>query len=147
MAEHLFALCRDRARVVHRLGDNQAALALYNRASETLDRLVDVEGRDERGNYLAEAYKEIADGEYEVGDNQAAVALYDRAIEIHKRQVNVEGGDELTELMADLYLKKANAVSDLGDNRAAVALYDQARRNLRTAGQCRGTRGANRCPG
>ena len=108
------------------LGDNRAAVGLYDRAIEILERLVNVEGRRELANDLATLYMNKANAVMNLGDNRAAVGLYDRAIEILERLVNVEGRRELANDLATLYMNKAVAVRNLGDNRAAVGLYDRA---------------------
>ena len=83
------------------LGDNRAAVGLYDRAIEIRERLVNVEGRRELANDLATLYGNKADcGCTNLGDNRAAVGLYDRAIEIRERLVNVEGRRELANDLA-----------------------------------------------
>ena len=106
------------AAIVHEtVDDTSGAVALYDRAIEIRERLVNVEGRRELANDLARLYMNKANAVSALGDNRAAVALYDRAIEIRERLVNVEGRRELANDLANLYGNKANAVSDLGDNR------------------------------
>ena len=48
----------NKAIAVRNLGDNRAAVALYDRAIEIRERLVNVEGRHELANELASAIHE-----------------------------------------------------------------------------------------
>ena len=122
----LATLCHEAASLHETVDDSPGALALYDRAIEIFERLVNVEGRRELANDLAGLYMTKAVATMNLGDNWAAVALYDRAIEIRERLVNVEGRRELADGLATLYMNKAIAVMNLGDNRAAVGLYDRA---------------------
>jgi len=122
----LATLCHDAASVHETADDTSGELALYDRAIEIRERLVNIEGRSELANDLASLYQNKAIVVSALGDKRAAVALYDQAIEIRERLVNVEGRSELANDLANLYMNKALAVSDLGDKRAAVALYDRA---------------------
>jgi tetratricopeptide (TPR) repeat protein len=119
-------LCNNAAFVHETADDSSGALALYDRAIEILERVVNSEGRHELANDLAGLYQNKAVAVGDLGDYRAAVALYDRAIEICERLVNVEGRRELANKLASLYMNKTAVVSDLGDNRAAVALSDRA---------------------
>ena len=122
----LATLCHSAAFVHATADDSSGALALYDRALEILERLVNIEGRRELTNDLAGVYMNKAVAVVGMGDNRAAVVLYDRALEIRERLVNVEGQRELANDLAASYMNKANAVLGMGDNRAAVVLYDQA---------------------
>ncbi len=126
LEEDLAALCMEAAFVHLTADDAQGGLALYDRAIEIRERLVNQEGQQELANDLATAYQNKAISLSALGDNRGAVALYDRAIEIHERLVNQEGQQELANDLAMTYQNKAASLSDLGDNRGAVALYDQA---------------------
>ena len=123
---HLAHLCNNAAFVHETADDSSGALALYDRAIEILNRLVNVEGRHGLANYLATFYVSKANLVGVLGDNPAAVGLYDRAIEIRERLVNIEGRREFADGLAGLYANKAVAVKNLGDSRAALALYDRA---------------------
>ena len=85
------------------LGDNRAAVGLYDRAIEIRERLVHQEGRRELANDLAMAYMNKANAVSALGDNRAAVGLYDRAIEIRERLVHQEGRRELANDLAILH--------------------------------------------
>jgi serine/threonine protein kinase/lipopolysaccharide biosynthesis regulator YciM len=119
-------LCNNAAFVHTTADDTSGALALYDRAIEIRERLVNVEGRREISNGLAGLYMNKANVVTNIGDNRSALALYDRASEIYERLVNVEGRRELANDLARLYSNKGNAVRNLGNNRDAVALYDRA---------------------
>jgi serine/threonine protein kinase/lipopolysaccharide biosynthesis regulator YciM len=125
LENHLAALYQDAAFVHETADDSSGALALYDRAIEICERLVNVEGRHKLANKLAMLYMNKAIALSGLGNNRTAVGLYDRAIEICEWLVNVEGRRELANNLADLYNNKALAVYRLGDNRAAVALYDR----------------------
>jgi tetratricopeptide (TPR) repeat protein len=122
----LARLCQEAAFVHETTDDSSGALALYDRAIDILERLVNIEGRRELAKDLAGVYVNKAVAVRALGDHRAAVGLYDRAIEILERVVNVEGRRELADDLARLYSNKALALSNLGDNRAAVGLYDRA---------------------
>jgi serine/threonine protein kinase/lipopolysaccharide biosynthesis regulator YciM len=122
----LTLLCQDAASVHETAEDFSGALALYDRAIEIFERLVNVEGRRELANGLATLYINKANAVVGIGDNRAAVGLYDRAIEIRERLVNVDGRREIANDLAALYMNKANALGNLGDERAAAGLYDRA---------------------
>ena len=85
------------------LGDNQAAVGLFDRAIEIRERLVNVEGRRELADDLANLHEQGHCGD-SLGDDRAAV-VYDRAIDIRERLVNVEGRHEL---LGDLACVKAD---------------------------------------
>jgi serine/threonine protein kinase/lipopolysaccharide biosynthesis regulator YciM len=119
-------LCSNAA-VVHKTADDSSgALALYDRAIEILERLVNVENRRELADGLAGVYMNKAVTVGDMGDERVAVGLYDRAIQILERLVNVEGQRELADGLAKSYMNKATAVMGLGDHRSAVCFYDQA---------------------
>ena len=65
-------------------------VALYGRAIEIRERLVNDEGRQELANDLAMCYANKAVAVRALGDNRTAVALYDLAIQIRERLVNDE---------------------------------------------------------
>jgi len=119
-------LCHDAAAVHATADDTSGAVALYDRAIEIYERLVNIEDRSELANDLACFYvnKGIAVGH--LGDKRAAMALYDRAIEIYERLVNIEGRRELADYLATNYRNKANMLLELGDNLAALVFYDRA---------------------
>jgi len=122
---YLAALCMSAAAVHLTADDSSGALALYDRAIEIHERLVNVEDYSELSGELAIDYLNKAVLVETIGDNRTAVTLYDRAIEIHKRLVNVEGRREFAEKLAIDYLNKAGAIMNLGDHPAAVGLCDQ----------------------
>src|SRR5206468_10236144 len=95
----------NKAVAVEDLGDNRAAVGLYDRTIEIRERLVNVEGQRELANGLATAYMNKGNAVKNLADNRAAVGLYDRAIEIRERLVNGEGRRELAG-----YLAWANAL-------------------------------------
>ena len=107
------ALYMNKAVAVENLGDNRAAVGLYDRAIEIRERLVNIEGRRELANGLATLYMNKA-MRLGMGDNRAAVALYDRAIEILERLINLDGRRELAKDLASLYMNKAIAIRNLG---------------------------------
>ena len=119
-------LCINKAFVHGSAGDLPGEVAMYDRAIEIRERLVNQEGRRELANNLAGSYQSKAVAVSALGDKRAAVSLYDRAIEIYERLVNQEGRRELANDLARSYQSKAAAVSALGDKRAAVSLYDRA---------------------
>jgi tetratricopeptide (TPR) repeat protein len=122
----LATLCDNAASVHETVDDSSGALALYDRAIEIRERLVDVEGRRVLADDLAQLYMNKANAVHNLGDNQTAVGLIDQAIEIRERLVDVEGRHDLANDLAVLYMNKAVAVSAFGDNRPAVCLYDRA---------------------
>ena len=66
--------CVNSAAFVHETADDSSgALALYDRAIEILERLVNVEGRRELANDLAGLYMNKAVAVEALGDNRAAV--------------------------------------------------------------------------
>ena len=122
----LATVCSHKAFVHGSAGDASGKVAMYDRAIEILERLVDQEGRRELANELALTCMNKANAVADLGDNQAAVDLYDRAIEIRERLVTQEGRPELANDLAATYQNKALAVHALGQNQAAVDLYDRA---------------------
>src|SRR6266567_2324423 len=122
----LVNLCHEAAFVHETADDSSGALALFDRAIEIREGLVNIESRRELASGLAALYTDKASAVMGLGDNRAAVRLYDRAVEIFERLVNVEGRRELANDLAAFYMNKAIALKSLGDNAAAVGLYDRA---------------------
>jgi serine/threonine protein kinase/tetratricopeptide (TPR) repeat protein len=122
----LSRLYQHKAFVHENVADLPGAVAMYDRATEILDRLMTQESRSELANELATVYMNKALAVSALGDNRAAVELYDKAIQIRERLVSKESRSELANELARVYMNKALAVSALGDNRAAVELYDKA---------------------
>ena len=105
------------------IDDVSGALALYDRAIEIRERLVNVEGRRVLANALASFYINKANALSKLGDNRSAIGLSGHAIEVMERLFNVEGRHELANALTNLYIIKAIALSNLGDNRSAIGLY------------------------
>jgi len=130
LENELATLCHDAAPVHETVDDSSGALALYDRAIEIRERLVNVEGRRELANDLVALYTNKANAVGALGDYRAAMALYDRAIEVLEGLVNIVGPGELanrlTSKLAGVYSNKANTVGKLGDDLAAIGLYDRA---------------------
>ena len=102
------------------LGDNRAAVGLYDRAIEILERLVNVEGRRELANDLATLYmnKANAVGTWET-TGPRWVCMTGRSRFSSGWSMSRVGANWPTTWQR-LYMNKAIAVGDLGDNRAAV---------------------------
>ncbi len=126
LANELATVCHWAAFVHETADDSSGALALYDKAIEIRERLINVEGRRELANDLATLYNEKANAVVRLGNNRAAVGLYDRAIEILERLVNAEGRIELAGDLAGSYMNKALSVQKLGDIRTALDLYEGA---------------------
>jgi tetratricopeptide (TPR) repeat protein len=126
LENELATLCHHAAFVHETSDDSSGTVALYDRAIEIRERLVNVEGQRELSDDLVTVYVNKALAVSHLGNNREAVRLYDQAIEICEPLVNVEGRHELANTLATLYMNKAIAVSNLGDNLGAVALYDRA---------------------
>ncbi len=115
----------NKANAVSDLGDNRAAVTLYDQAIAIPSVWSTTRAAANSPTIWPRLYEQGHRGEA-LGDNRAAVTLYDQAIAIRERLVNDEGHSELANDLANAYMNKASAVRDLGDNRAAVTLYDQA---------------------
>ncbi len=119
--EQLATLCVEKALIHEHTDDVPGALALYDRAIEIRERLVEREGRRELANDLAMACMNKAIAVSDLGDLRAAVALYDRAIEIYERLVEREGRRELRGNLALVVAYRAGCYRDIGDPQRAAA--------------------------
>ncbi len=126
LEEELAKLCSEKAFVHETSGDDQGAIAEYERSIGIYERLVKTESRSELANDLAYAYMNKATVIHTIGNNTAAIGLYDQALEIWERLVKKDDRHELANNLAKLYANKANTLSNLGDNIAANTLFDQA---------------------
>ncbi|MCI0407321.1 MAG: serine/threonine-protein kinase, partial [Acidobacteria bacterium] len=125
LERELASLCINKAFIHEHLDDAPGALALYDRALEICERLVNQEGRRELANDLAMTYQNKALALWRLGDLPGAVGLHDRAIDIREQLVNQEGRRELAHELAQTYQNKAVALQNLGDFPGAVGLYDR----------------------
>ena len=123
----------NKALAVSALGDNRAAVGLYDRAIEIRERLVHQEGRWELANDLAMAYMNKAIAVSALGDHRAALALYDRAIESMSAWCTRKGGGSWWVIWLIKGKSGGEALIDLGD----VAKGHQRRhaRRLRSCGR------------
>ncbi|HPA18605.1 MAG TPA: protein kinase [Verrucomicrobiae bacterium] len=125
--EHdLAILCAEAAYLHQTADDSSGALALYNRAINDLDRLVNRENRRELVDDLARTYVNKANMVRDLGDKREAVELYDRAIDTFNQMIRGLNGVKVLDQLAAAYANKGAAVSDLGDAPGAVGLYDLA---------------------
>jgi tetratricopeptide (TPR) repeat protein/predicted Ser/Thr protein kinase len=126
LEDELAMLCHEAASAHEIADDSSGALAMYDRAIEIYERLVNVEGRRKLVHDLASSYMNKAITLCAMADYRDALNLFDRAIAINENLVKQEGSHQMSQDLAAAYVNKANAVSNLGDHRGAVTLYDNA---------------------
>ncbi|MCC6822426.1 MAG: tetratricopeptide repeat protein, partial [Verrucomicrobia subdivision 3 bacterium] len=108
------------------LGDNRAALDLYNKAIAIRERLVNEDDRHEFANGLARVYmcKGLTVGL--LGDVREAIALQGQAVSIFEKLVNEEGHRELAHELATAYFNRFSAAIAGYDAKVALTSLDHA---------------------
>ncbi|MCX5813027.1 MAG: serine/threonine-protein kinase [Proteobacteria bacterium] len=122
----LASLLVHKAFVHEDVADVPGAIAMYDKAIQIYERLVNEEGKTEPSNALADVYINKANAVMQLGDNRFAAEISDKAIQIYERLVDEEGKTEFSNNLARVYMNKAIAVSALGDNRFAAEISDKA---------------------
>jgi tetratricopeptide (TPR) repeat protein len=102
------------------------ALACTERAERLAKHLVEVEGRVELANDLADALVNKGNALWALGRHREAIDCCEEAIEIYRRLVEIEGRMELANDLADALVNKGNALWALGRHREAIDCYDEA---------------------
>jgi tetratricopeptide (TPR) repeat protein len=102
------------------------ALACTERAERLAKHLVEVEGRVELANDLADALVNKGNALWALGRHREAIDCCEEAIEIYRRLVEIEGRMELANDLARALMNKGNALWPLGRHREAIDCYDEA---------------------
>ena len=122
----LAGLCDNAAYVHLTADDTSGSSALYSRAIELNEQLINIEGQSDIAKSLAMRYCNKAVADISSGDKASALLLFNKAISLLKQLVNDDDDCELAYNLSMAYRNKANLDEAMGDNILATELSHEA---------------------